>query len=244
MGPLEAVVIGTVDLGEADRIARLLSPDQGRWSVMVRRARASRKRFAGLLQTGNQVVLHTHRGRGQLPVLSSGDLARGPRRARADLDRIALLAYGCELCAALAPEHHPAHRLYRLLVTWLDLLEGEALPGEASRMALEAKALTFAGLTPALVRCARCGGPVEDPMVFDPEAGGALHSRCGGGRAVSTHQLLTLEALRRTPLAATPSAQAPPVRWLLSDFTQHQLGRPLRSRGLLEGLVGGADRRG
>lgn len=243
------VVVGTFDTGESDRIVRTLSGRRGRISAIARRARASKKRFAGHFEVGNRLRLELRRGRGDLAVIVDADLLSTPTAARADIDRLALLAYGCELCAALAPEEHEAERLARLLEVWIELLEGEGTPSTASRLALEAKALTFAGLAPALVRCAACGDPLEAPVVFDPEAGGALHGRCGGGRPASPRGLLWLEALRRTPLSATPDLDVPPDapvdRWLLSDFARHHLGRDLRSRRLLEDLAGlGSSARG
>lgn len=235
---LEAVVVGTFDLGEADRIVRLLSAERGRTAALARGARSSRRRFAGLFEPGHRVRLELRSGRGELPLVAGADLVAAPRRAREDLDRLALLAYGCELCAALAPEHHPAPQLHKLLTVWLDGLEAEACPGVATRLALEAKALTFAGLAPALLRCAACGEPLDAPAVFDAESGGALHARCGGGRPVRPEDLRALEALRRTPLAGTPGLEAPAaVAWLLSDFARHQLGHDLRSRRLLEDLA-------
>ncbi len=234
---MEAVVVGTLDLGESDRLVRLLTAEQGRVAAVARRARASRRRFAGLLEPGTRLEVTLSRGRGSLLVLSEGDRIAGPDHARTDLQRIALLGYGCEVCSSLAPEGAPAPKPFGLLVAWLDLIEGAVTPGDASRWALEAKALTFAGLTPALVRCAVCSHPIEDPAVFDAEAGGALHARCGGGRPVGAALLLELEALRRTPLAETPRHPASPgPEWLLSDFLQHQLQRRLASRGLLDAL--------
>ena len=235
--PLEAVVVGAVDVGEASRVVRLLTPDRGRVAVIARGARSSRRRFAGLLDPGTHVRLGLVRGRGELAVWGHADRLGGPSRARNELERLALLAYGCELCAALAPEEHEAPKLFRLLVTWLALLEGEARPGRASRWGLEAKALTFAGFTPHLLRCALCGEPIDDPAVFDAGAGGALHRRCGGGASVDLTELAFLERLRRTPLAETPSLPGDlgaPFR--LSDFARYQLGHDLKSRGMVTDL--------
>lgn len=234
---VEGVVVGSVDLGEDDRIVRLLSPTEGRVSVLVRHARSSRKRFAGVTELGTQIVAQRGRSRGSLVPLADAERLGGPDRARTELDRIALLAYGCEVVAALAPEGAPADKLYGLLLAWLAALEGDPCPDEAARIALEAKALTFAGLTPALVRCAVCGGRLEDPAVFDPEAGGALHARCGGGRPVSAAQMMAFEAWRRVPtVEVIGQPVAPAAQWLLSDFVQHQLGRALTSRAWLSAI--------
>ncbi|MCA9492876.1 MAG: DNA repair protein RecO C-terminal domain-containing protein, partial [Myxococcales bacterium] len=167
----------------------------------------------------------------------SAERLAGPRRAREELERIALLGYGCELCAALAPESAPAEKLHGLLLAWLEFLEAPEPIGPAARPALEAKALTFAGLMPSIARCAACGELLEEPIVFDPEAGGALHARCGGGSPVRLAGLRALEVARRTPLAE--GGRLPPIdlpRWLLGGFVTWHLGRPLQSRALLEAL--------
>lgn len=230
--PIEAVVVGHVDIGESSRILRLLTGPEGRIAAMARQARSSRKRYAGLLELGNRLRVRRTRGRGELPNLGEVSLISAPVRARADLLRLAQLAYGVEVCAALAPEHHEAHKLFTLLVHWLDLLEGDEAPGPASREALEAKALTFAGLTPALYRCAACGERLDEPAVWAPGAGGATHARCSGGSPIPLETVARMEVLRRTPLADTPGLPGP-AGWWLGDFLQHHLGRALTARSLL-----------
>jgi DNA repair protein RecO (recombination protein O) len=235
---LLAFVVGGADYGEAHRIVRLLSAEQGRSSALARSAKRSKKRFAGMLEPGTQVRVQLGRGRGDLPVIQDIDRVAGPRRARNDLDRIALLAYGCELCASLAPEDEPAPKLVRLLEVWLELLEGEAAPSIASRVALETKALTFAGIAPRFVGCASCGEPLDDVVVFDPDGGGALHERCGAGRRVRRDHLAQLEALRRTPLHDTPQLAPPAAASLPWTALRAHLGRTLRSRALVDELSG------
>lgn len=236
MQPLACVVVGAVDYGDSDRIVRLLSAEQGRSACMVRRARGGKGAAAGL-DLGARVRVELRQGRGGLPSLRHVEIDQVPHAARKDIVRLALLAYACEICAGLAPEHEEARNLARLLETWLDLLEGEQTPGACSRFALEAKALTFAGLTPALLHCARCGLPLTSPATFDAEAGGAQHQHCGAGVEVEPRSLEALELLRRTPLANTVDLpELPGVRWLLADFVRFHLGRQVKSRALLEDL--------
>lgn len=225
------IVCGTTDLGDADRIVRLLTPDLGRVAVVVRRARS---RSAAATDLGASVRIAVGPLRDGLATARTIEAIGAPGRARGTLVRIALLSWGCELVGALAPEHAPAERLHGLLVAWLALLEGPREPGVAHRLALEAKAATFAGLAPALVRCVACGRPIDDPAVFDADSGGAAHARCGGGARVSAAGLAAVEALRRTPLAAIdgPPPAIPP--FLLTAFVEHHLGRALASRALLD----------
>lgn len=240
-GSLVGIVVGTVDVGEAHRIVRLLTAERGRVAIMARGARASSKRFAGLLEVGTSLEVSIGRGRGGLPLLKAADRLGGPKRARRDLDRLALLAYGCELCDALCAEDEPAPKLHGLLAHWNELLEEDAQPGPSARLALEAKALTFAGLAPALVRCARCGGALEDPAVYDALGGGGRHGRCGGGIPCRAEDLAELERLRRTPLrqvvAEGQGSGSGPLQWALARTVEAHIGRGLRSLGLLVDLA-------
>ncbi len=224
-----------MDLGESDRLIRLLSPRIGRVSVVARRARASRRRFAGAFEVGNEVVVDA-RGKGDLLAVSMVELVRAPRAARDDLTRIALLCFGCEVAGSLAPEHAPAERLYGLLGHWLSRLEGSAPPTPALRIAFEAKALTFAGLGPRLSTCSRCGAGLSDPATWQADSGGA-HASCSFGKPVSADLLAALEALRRAPLAEAGGALE---SWLLTDAIEYHLGRGLNTRALLgTGLLAG-----
>jgi DNA repair protein RecO (recombination protein O) len=234
-----AVVVGQLDVGEASRIVRLLSAEAGRSAVMARGARTSRRRFGGL-DIGVRAIVEVRKGRGELPVLASAETVRAPARARDDLLRIAWLAYGCELCASLAPEHERAPKLHGLLCAWLDRLEADEI-GTAARAALEVKALAFAGFSPALVRCARCGRPIGDPARFDPDAGGMVHDGCGGGTRVPADAARAVDRLLHTSLADVRGDVPPGFPGLLADFACHHLAHGLRSRALADewaGVVG------
>ena len=184
---LEAILVGQSDYRESDRIVRLLSAEHGLIRAVARSARASRRRFGGSLDPGNKLSAILKRGRGELWHLDEVTLLDGRLRARADLDRLTLLAYACEAVASLARPDTPEPQLFGLLQVACLLIDGGPQPpGAMFRLALEAKALTFAGLTPALVRCVECATPLhtDGPWTFDPTRGGALHARCVVRRAV------------------------------------------------------------
>jgi DNA repair protein RecO len=237
------LVLGHTEVGEADRVVRLLSSEHQRFSVFARGARHSGGRFGGLLELGVQLRAAFKPGRGELPLLSQAELVRAPLRAREDLRRIALLGWGCELVACFAPsgaagaEGGAGRPWFGLLASLLARLEEPSSPGEALRLGFEAKVLAFAGFRPALVRCAASGQPLPESewVVFDVEAGGALVSRPGQGPRVRAADLAELEVLLHLPLQACRDRAdpAPAVRWLLADLLEFQVGRPLRSRGLL-----------
>lgn len=234
MQDIVGIVVGRTDLGESDRIVRLLTAAEGRVELVARGARRSKKRFAGVLEPGVKLIAHRSRGRGELSTLVSADVLQLPRAAREDYDRLMMLGYGCELLGALSEKALGAEKLFRLAEAWLGLLEATT-PTTASRVALETKALTFVGLAPALRICPVCARALVDEVRFDNEAGGGVHPWCGHGEAVAAITLEVWETLRRTPLLDTPQMSIPKEQpWLIAAFIEHQLGRGLRSRALLQ----------
>ena len=238
---MNAVVVGHTDIGEADRIVRLLTAEQGRVSAVARGARRSKKRYAGALDPGTRLSVELTQGRSRIPSLGNPSIRQAPNRARNDYSRIAYMLYGCELCASLAPENDAAPRLFGLLESWLNLLEADDGPSVASRIALEAKALTFAGLCPALIQCAACLEPLMDTVHFDADSGGGLHPWCGIGQRVHVSVLHRVEQLRRTPLADTSGHPWTGPVWLLSDFARYHLGHAIKTRSLLMDATLGGD---
>ncbi len=238
-----AIVVGLVDFGEADRVVRLLSPDHGLVAALARRARSSRRRFGGALDLGNKVEAALRPGRGELWHLDAARLLDGRLHAHGDVERLGLLAYTAEVAGALARPHHPEPRLFGLLDVAGVLLDSvTAPPSPLFRMAFEAKALTFAGLRPALDRCAGCGRPFDagEERAFAPWAGGAVHPACqAGATPVPPGWTEAVEAARRTPLRELVDAAPPPgPRWLLADAIEAHLGRALRSRRVLAAIAG------
>lgn len=230
-----AIVCGGVDYGDNDRIIRLLSPTEGRCAILARGIRASKKSAKRALFEHGTVAEFTLRlSKGNLPTFREGQPIFSPKSIRTNLDALAAMTYGLELCSELAPEHHEAQRLFQLAKVWLELLETESSVGHSARQALEAKALTFAGFAPSLIRCAVSGEPIEDPVVFHHETGGATGARHGRGIAVAAAELKRLEAFRRTPMASCVGVRPCQPLWLLSDFAQWRLGKGLKSRAWLE----------
>jgi len=70
----EAVVLGTVDFGEADRIVTLFTRNHGRLSAFAAGARKSKRRFAGALEAGTHLTARLVTPRGDTPRLDGADV--------------------------------------------------------------------------------------------------------------------------------------------------------------------------
>ncbi len=238
----DGIVVGRQDYGESDRIVRVLTPDEGRVSLLARGARADRSRWSGL-DLAARARIRSRRGKSDLETLVEVEVVDPRVGIRGSLARLALAAYACELCGALAREGHAEPRLYGLLEMMLLVLDAATGdPGDALRAGLEAKALTFAGVAPVLDRCVACGGAPEAEMRFAAGVGGLVHLRCaptdGTFRNVSSAHAAALEAARRAPLRDLLDGTLPPgPPDVLHEAIASHLGRPLSSRAVLDALL-------
>jgi DNA repair protein RecO (recombination protein O) len=242
---LTAIVLRTVDYGEADRVVTLFSRERGKVSAFARGARASRRRFGGALEPFTLVRAEAKERRGtDLLALDSVAVERGFGGIRGDLARIACASYACDLARELVREGEPHDDLFALLAAYLALLDVAPARPSALR-ALELGALAAVGLMPRLDACARCGSALDSDVVlpFDPAHGGTLCTRCApcapAAPRLSPASRAALTRLQAGGLAeaeAHPFARAEAVeaRDALSRFLEHELGGRLASRKFLD----------
>ena len=81
----EALVLSTVDFGEADRIVTLFTRGHGRLSAFAAGARKSKRRFAGALEAGTHLTARLVTTRGDTLRLDGVDVIRSFHRIRDDL---------------------------------------------------------------------------------------------------------------------------------------------------------------
>jgi DNA repair protein RecO (recombination protein O) len=241
---VEGIVLRAVDYGEADRIVTLLTRERGKLGAFARGARASRRRFAGLLEPFTLLSAELTDRRGDLLGLDSASALRAHGGIRTELARIAVAGYAAELAAELVRDAEPHPELFDLLAAYLAELDG-APPRPAALRAYELGALGAAGFMPRLDACARCGARLPDrPARLDPAHGGLLCAACepAGGGGLPVVSPGTARALRHLQEAGLPAAAAEPLpppagreaREALTAFVEHLVGRRLASRKFLD----------
>jgi DNA repair protein RecO (recombination protein O) len=246
---LSAVVLRTVDYGEADRVVTLLSRERGKLVAFARGARASRRRFGGGLEPFTQVTAElAERGGGDaMARLDSVSVERSFHHVRGDLARIGCAAYAAELAGSLVRDHEPHAGLHDLLVEYLGRLD--AAPAHPAELRIfELGALEAAGFQPRLDGCARCGGDAgvgEGGAAFSPADGGLLCERCQAG-AVGTTRLsgAAVDALRRFQRGGfgavgegLPAPVGRELREALGRFVEQLLGHRLQARRFLDEIA-------
>ena len=238
---MTAVVVGRHDYGEADRIVRLLSPTHGKVAALARRARRGGRRYDGALEVGNRVQATLRRGRGELWHLVQMKLLDGRLHVRSDLVNLALLAYACELSGELSHPDH-AERLFGLLRMALVVLGAVTAPPRRPSGWAWSPRPELRGIL-GLTRCAVCGEgwtPQDLRLRYAPAPAASSTSvpcRRPGVRGLGAGR----RGARRTP-PPRPRGRAParpPVGARRRD--RHSLGRPLKSRGVLDPAAASAD---
>lgn len=156
----EALVLGTMDYRESDRIVTLFTLEHGKVRGIARGAKKSMRRFGGALELFARLRTDLVLREGLSGIVSADILTVFPG-IRSDLAKIGLAGYACEATDAMLPEAMCNPRLFRLLGSYLEHLD--AFPHSPSdRRFFEMNFLNVLGYCPSLDRCSACGVELEE----------------------------------------------------------------------------------
>jgi DNA repair protein RecO (recombination protein O) len=171
---VEAIVVGGVDYGEADRVVYLVTRG-GRLAAFAHGARISKKRFLGALEpftTIRATLSESKKRKGGMLTLANAMVERARLPLRRELKTIALASYVAEVAGKVAPEGEPSDGIFDLLRDALDhLCDHDSTL--AARRAFELRLIAEIGYRPELEFCVVCGErPVQ--TFLDLNRGGVL----------------------------------------------------------------------
>jgi len=221
------IVLRTQNHAETDRIAVLLTPDQGRLDVLAKGARRLERVSGAALDVSNLVEVIYYRRRG-LALLKDVDLRRAFHRIKGELSRLEAALAGLAWALRLVPKGQPDPTPFRLTCQFLESLERGTPPGPL-KVGYLLKLLAASGHAPHLSGCLRCGG--EGELTWSPREGGFLCRACGGeGQPLSIKLVHTMQGLARLPLPALGRLQVDEgmlgeLERLLLEFREVQLSR-------------------
>ena len=240
----EAIVLRTMDLGEADRVLTVLTPRLGKLRVIAKGVRRPRSRIGGGLQPFSDVQLVLAVGR-TFDVVTSSSLEDPHLGLRNDLHSTAAAWYVVELVDRFCEGAADSHEAFRLLAQALSALDaGDAVSREVVARWFELALLDAMGFRPELTRCLDCGAQLEpDGNVYSPVGGGVACPSCAGSsmnaRPLEADALKILRHLQRSPLVGVLRLRLAAglhreVERLLHETVSAVIERELRSRGFLE----------
>jgi DNA repair protein RecO (recombination protein O) len=184
----EALVVRTVEVGESDVIATLLTEQIGKIGAVVRGARKGSRRVGGALEPVHTIgVLLDDKGT-DVATLKESRIVRMRANVVSDLDALEAAGVALRWARHLFPARHREPEGWAVLMTLLDVLD--ARPASAGGAAWARKHLAQAGFAMLaavgyamdLERCVVCGRPCPagKPAFVDPARGGLVCRSCGG----------------------------------------------------------------
>lgn len=242
----EAIVLRTLDLGEADRILTLLTRHFGKVRVVAKGIRRPTSRLAGYAEPLSHATFQLARGR-ELDVLTGAEPRATYRALREDLERIAAGWYLAELADRFTADRAPAAPVFDLVATALRHLEAGHAPSLVCRW-WDLHLLDRTGFRPELAVCARCGGPLREATNgWSPYDGGAVCTACIDRSAVglptlSVRGLKSLRYLLVSDFAAAARLRIDgdlerEIERHLRAFLQAVLDREIASARLIDELA-------
>ena len=241
----EAIVLRSMDLGEADRILTILTPRLGKLKVVAKGVRRTRSRLGGGLEPLSDVHLVLAIGR-TFDVITATALENPHLGLREDLHATASAWYVAELADRFCEERADAHAAFVLLAQALTGLDvpGDLVARDVVARWFELHLLGAMGFRPELGRCLECGATIEPGgNAYSPVAAGIWCPACGhaalAARPITDDALKVLRHLQRSELTevlrlrlAVPVARE--AERLLHGTISAVLERELRSRDFLE----------
>jgi DNA repair protein RecO (recombination protein O) len=174
----EAIIISSMNLGEADKLVTFFSLDRGMLKGVAKNARKSFKRFGAGLESFTFCRLHLYeREHQELARIESTDIIEQHSAISADLGRAAAGAVMIELVREMAPLGERNAPAFLLLSHVLHLLDQGEDPAFLLRI-FEIKFLSLLGYQPRLDHCLSCGAPPKGEMIFESMKGGVLCPDC------------------------------------------------------------------
>jgi len=238
-----ALVLSRFELGEADRVLTLLTPQEGRIKAIAKGVRRPKSRLGGSLEPFAELDLVLAHGR-TFDVVTQASVRHAWLALRDRLESTATAWYLSELVERSTVERAPAPRLYELLVRGFELLDHGLPPARVARW-FEFRLLDELGLAPEVDRCVECDRRLESGERYRwvPALGGLLCDRHPGPPAevagLSEGGLRLLKAYRRREAGevaslVVPAAVEVEAEAALRLFVRHVLEREARSLAFLD----------
>jgi len=185
----DALVVRTVEFGESDVVATLVTERFGKLGVIARGARKGSRRLGGALEPVHTVsVLVEDKGK-ELSTLKESRIVRLREAVVQNLGSLDAAGIALRWARHLFPPRTPEPDGWRVLIDLLDRLDARSGAAASPRTELARAGLamlTAVGWGLELGRCVVCARACpEDKAAFvDPAKGGLVCMRCGGARSV------------------------------------------------------------
>ena len=173
----EAIVLGRIDLGEADRILTLYTPNLGKFRAVAKGVRRPKSKLGGHLELLNYSALMLAKGQ-NLDIVTQAQTIESFLPLRDDLWRTSMALYAAELVNQFTPENMENYPVFQLLLNTLRWI-CNAQDVDLTLRYFEINLLTHLGYRPELYQCLGCKAFLEPRTnFFSANQGGVLCPQC------------------------------------------------------------------
>lgn len=182
----EALVVRTVEFGESDIIATLVTERAGKLSVIVRGARKGSRRLGGALEPVHTIAVRLEDRGAELATLKEAQIVRLRSALVGNLEALDAAGVALRWARHLFPPRTVEPEGWRLLVEVLDALDAGASSPRRELARAGLAMLSAVGYALDLERCVACGRPCPEGKAacVDPARGGLVCKACGGAARV------------------------------------------------------------
>jgi DNA repair protein RecO (recombination protein O) len=239
----DAIVLSRFELGEADRVLTVITPDYGKLRIIAKGVRRPTSRLGGSLEPFAELRVALSHGR-TFEHVTQVSIGHAWLRMRDSLESAATAWYLAELADRSSEEGGVSEPLYTLLRRAYELLDGGMAPERVARW-YEMRLSDELGQRPEVDRCVECDRTLEVDEAFRwvPALGGVL---CGNHPPppawrvdLSLEALKLLKAYQRMDAEALAGLRLPArvereVEAVMREFIRQVLERDPRSLAFLD----------
>ncbi|MGB2582697.1 MAG: DNA repair protein RecO [Dehalococcoidia bacterium] len=233
----EAIVLKRTNLGEADNIVTLYTPNFGKIRAVAKGVRRPKSKLGGHLDLLTQSALLLAQGQ-NLDIITQAQSIESFLTLKSDIKRISCAFYIAELVDQFTAEHVENYPIYRLLhenLLWLC----EARSCELVLRHFELQLLSHLGYQPELHQCLSCKSQLApERNLFSASSGGVLCSACAGNeptaRSISVDALKVMRFLLSNDPTSANRLQmsrelSQEVEQLIREYVRYLLEREVKS---------------
>ena len=174
---IDGLIIRAKDMGDHDRYLTVLTAAEGRITLLAKGGRGLRGVQVPVSQLYTYANFEFYK-RGDFKILKGGNAIEAFYGLSADLDRLNLAAYFCEVAYELSDEGEPAADLLRLMLNSLHAVSRDLYPQEQIKGAFEIRAAALSGYAPDLSGCRNCKKAQSDLFYLDVMNGSLICPEC------------------------------------------------------------------